>query len=66
VSINSYRDLQVWQAAMDLVQRVYAMTRVFPKSEQFGLTHQLQRSAVSIPSNIAEGHARAALETFFG
>jgi four helix bundle protein len=59
VAINSYRDLKVWQDAMQLVQEVYALSRRFPKSEQFSLRSRLQRAVVSIPSNIAEGHARS-------
>jgi four helix bundle protein len=55
---KTYRELLVWQKAMDLVIETYALTAKFPKSEQFGLSTQLQRAAVSIPSNIAEGHAR--------
>ncbi len=56
--MNSYRDLRVWQLAMDISKQVYRLTVNFPKSEQFGLTCQAQRAAVSIPANIAEGHAR--------
>ena len=56
--IKSYRDLEVWKKAMDLVVICYQMTRKFPRSEIYGLTSQLQRAAVSIPSNIAEGHQR--------
>jgi four helix bundle protein len=56
--IKSYRDLKVWQKAMDLVVMCYQMTRKFPKNEIFGLASQLQRAAVSVPSNIAEGHQR--------
>ena len=52
------KDLDVWKVSMDLVVKVYEITREFPKSEQFGLASQLQRSAVSIPSNIAEGSGR--------
>jgi four helix bundle protein len=59
VDIRSYRDLKVWQAAMELVERVYAVTKRFPRAEQYSLTSQLQRSAISVPSNIAEGHARS-------
>jgi four helix bundle protein len=55
---NSYEDLEVWQRAMDLVVDCYDLTRSFPKTEQFGLTPQLQRAAVSVPANIAEGQAR--------
>jgi four helix bundle protein len=55
---QSYRDLRVWQLGMDLVVEVYAATDRFPKQQQFGLTSQLQRAAVSVPSNIAEGKGR--------
>lgn len=58
-AIRSFRDLRVWQAAMDLVEQVYLLTRAFPKYETYGLASQMQRAAVSIPSNIAEGHTRA-------
>jgi four helix bundle protein len=56
--IRTYRDLKAWQKAMDLVRIVYLSTRQMPASEQFGLTNQMRRAAVSIPSNIAEGYAR--------
>ena len=58
MSVKSYRDLQVWQNAMDLVVMCYQITKAFPKSEMVGLAGQLQRAAVSIPSNIAEGRER--------
>ena len=58
MSIRSYRDLEVWQKAMDLVAECYQRTKKFPKSEIYGLTSQLQRAAVSIPANIAEGRER--------
>jgi four helix bundle protein len=58
IKIVSYRDLTVWQRAMDLADVAYELTKSFPKDERFGLTSQVQRSAVSIPSNIAEGHGR--------
>ena len=58
-TIRSFRDLRVWQAAMDLVEQIYVATRTFPKHELYGLASQMQRAAVSIPSNIAEGHTRA-------
>ena len=57
--IRSYRDLEVWQQSMDLVERCYKVSSAFPRSEEFGLRAQLRRSAVSIPSNIAEGHGRS-------
>ncbi|MEO1074764.1 MAG: four helix bundle protein [Bacteroidota bacterium] len=63
-SIESYTDLLVWQRAMDLVDSVYAVTRSFPKSEQFGLTAQVRRAVVSIPSNIAEGWGRPSRKDF--
>ena len=55
--MRGHRDLEVWQKAMDLVFAVYRVTAKFPKSEMYSLTSQMQRAAVSIPSNIAEGHA---------
>jgi hypothetical protein len=55
VSARNYRDLEVWQRAMDLVVSCYDVTRQFPKSEIYGLSSQLQRAAVSIPAKIAEG-----------
>lgn len=56
--IHSYKDLIVWQRAMELVVSVYELTEKFPKEEVYGLTSQMRRSAVSIPSNIAEGRYR--------
>jgi len=55
---QTYRDLIAWQKAMGLVTQVYEITRAFPREELYGLTRQLRRAAVSIPSNIAEGQAR--------
>jgi four helix bundle protein len=55
----SYKDLRVWQNAMDLVVSVYGETQSFPKEELYGLTSQMRRAAVSIPSNIAEGKGRS-------
>ena len=57
-SVRSFRDLIVWQRAMELTVAVYGLTREFPKDEIYGLTSQLRRAAVSIASNIAEGHGR--------
>src|SRR5687768_10236839 len=62
--MKSFRELRIWQAAMDLVEKVYLLTRSVPKQETYGLTSQLQRAAVSIPSNIAEGHAREHLKEY--
>ena len=56
--VRTFRDLIAWQKAMDLAQVTYRCTERMPVSEQFGLTHQMRRAAVSIPSNTAEGHAR--------
>ncbi len=58
VTVRSYRDLEVWKKAMDLVVERYRLTGHFPKSEAYGLTSQIQRAAVSVPANIAEGHGR--------
>ena len=58
MSIKSFRDLRVWNAAMDFVEEVYRLTHTFPKYEVYGLASQMQRAAVSIASNIAEGHTR--------
>ena len=58
MAVQDYRDLRVWQAGMDLVVAVYGVTRTFPAYEQYGLTSQLRRAIVSVPSNIAEGHTR--------
>ena len=57
-TFKSYRDLAVWQRAMRLAKRIYEVTQKFPADERFGLTNQLRRAAVSVPSNVAEGHAR--------
>ena len=57
--VRSYRELVVWQKAVALVTDVYSITKGFPRDEIYGLTSQLRRSAVSIPSNIAEGQGRA-------
>lgn len=56
--MKSYRDLEVWQDGIRFVVAIYHLTKQFPDSERFGLTSQIQRAAVSIPSNIAEGYAQ--------
>ena len=61
---GSYKDLHAWQKAMELVLQVYEATRDFPKEELYGLVSQLRRSAVSVPSNIAEGKGRATDKDF--
>ena len=58
--IAGYQDLWVWQRSMDLVERVYRLTASFPQSEQWGLTSQMRRAVISVPSNIAEGYGRQA------
>mgnify|MGYP002682261666 FL=1 len=58
MAVLSYRELDVWKKAMDLVEGCYGLTQGFPKTENYGLSSQLQRAAVSVPSNIAEGQAR--------
>ncbi|SRR5689334_13367105 len=56
---SNYRNLRVWHTAMALVVEVYRISQSFPHAEQFGLTSQLRRAAVAVPSNIAEGHGRS-------
>lgn len=56
--MNGYKDLIVWQKAMDLVVEVYNITKLLPKFETYGLSDQMRRAAVSIPSNVAEGQGR--------
>ncbi|WP_324282525.1 four helix bundle protein [Cyanobacterium aponinum UTEX 3221] len=58
IELKSYRDLTVWQKSMDLVVICYQLTSQFPKTEIYGLSSQIQRAAVSIPANIAEGKGR--------
>ena len=62
--IHSYKDLIVWQRAIELVVAVYDLSDKFPKEEVFGLTSQMRRAAVSIPSNIAEGRFRGTRKDF--
>ena len=64
MAVRSYRELVAWQKAMDLVEAVYRSTACFPKEEIYGLTSQVRRSAVSIPSNVAEGQGRASTRDF--
>jgi len=61
---KSYRDLMAWQKAMKLVTEIYAKTEGFPKTETFGLSAQMRRAAVSVPSNIAEGAGRGSNPDF--
>ncbi|MCZ0940016.1 MAG: four helix bundle protein, partial [Caldilineaceae bacterium] len=61
---RSYRDLKVWQRAMDLTVRTYEITRRFPAEEKYGLVSQMRRAAASVPANIAEGQARRSKKEF--
>jgi four helix bundle protein len=62
--INSYRDLKVWQNAMDIAALSYELTRDFPKDELYGMTSQIRRAAVSVAANIAEGYGRESTGNF--
>jgi len=62
--IQSFRDLQIWQKSMELAVAVYRITQSFPREEMYGLTSQLRRCAISIPSNIAEGQGRSSEREF--
>jgi four helix bundle protein len=64
IAAQSFRDLVVWQRAMQLTVAVYRLTAEFSREEQYGLTNQVRRSAVSIPSNIAEGQGRLSVGEF--
>ncbi|PIR80260.1 MAG: four helix bundle protein [Candidatus Levybacteria bacterium CG10_big_fil_rev_8_21_14_0_10_35_13] len=59
--MKSYKELIVWQRAIELVKEVFILTALFPKSEVYGITSQMRRAVVSIPSNIAEGYGRRSL-----
>jgi four helix bundle protein len=61
---SHFRELRVWQGGMDLVESVYRISGGFPKSEAYGLTSQMRRAAVSVPSNIAEGQTRTSTKEF--
>jgi four helix bundle protein len=62
--IKNHKDLEVWKKSMDLVSNIYKITESFPNKELYGLTNQIRRAAVSIPSNIAEGAARNSKKEF--
>ena len=64
MTVKRYDELIAWQEAMDLVEAVYTSTTCFPKEEVYGLTQQIRRAAVSIPSNIAEGQGRRSTAEF--
>jgi len=57
--METFKDLRAWQESMNLVEMVYLATKEFPKEEIYGLTNQIRRAAVSVPSNIAEGNGRS-------
>ena len=63
-TIHSYKELIVWQKSMDLVVAIYTLTEKFPREEIYGLTSQMRRAAVSVPSNIAEGSRRGSRKDF--
>ena len=62
--LKNYKDLKVWQKAYQLCITIYKLTKHFPKEEQYGLTSQIRRSAVSVPSNIAEGYGRKTTQEY--
>jgi four helix bundle protein len=62
--LKNYKDLKVWQKAYQLCITIYKITKHFPKEEQYGLTSQIRRSAVSVPSNIAEGYGRKTTQEY--
>ncbi len=64
MAVITFEDLDAWRESMKLVKDVYALTKKFPQEERFGLTSQVQRAVVSIPSNIAEGHGRYSKSEF--
>ncbi|MGO4884637.1 MAG: four helix bundle protein [Bryobacteraceae bacterium] len=62
--MRGFRDLRVWQGALDLVQRIYRVSARFPSEETYGLRSQIRRASVSVPSNIAEGHTRSSTKEY--
>lgn len=64
MSVQNYRQLVAWQKAMDLAEAVHVVTRAFPRDELFGLTSQLRRATVAVPSNMAEGQGRGTTKDF--
>lgn len=62
--VSHFRELKVWQRGMDVVELVYRLTAEFPKAELYGLTSQVRKAVVSVPSNIAEGHTRASTKEY--
>lgn len=64
MAVRNYQQLIVWQRAMDLVEDVYRVTKAFPREELYGLTSQIRRASVSVPSNVAEGQGRGVGKEF--
>ncbi|MCL2797193.1 MAG: four helix bundle protein [Firmicutes bacterium] len=64
MEIKNYRDLIVWQKSMDLAEEIYILLKKLPKEEMYALANQMRRAAVSIPSNIAEGHTRKSTKEY--
>ena len=62
--ISSYKDLIVWQKAIELVKEIYILTKIFPAEELYGIISQLRRAAIAIPSNIAEGYGRRSTKSY--
>ena len=63
-SLNGYQDLEVWKRSMELTEEIYRLTEHLPKEESYGLTSQMRRAAISVPSNIAEGYSRLSPKEF--
>lgn len=64
MGMHNFRELRIWQRSIDLAEMIYKITADFPKEEKYGLTSQLRRCCVSIPSNISEGAGRATIRQF--
>lgn len=62
--MKTHKDLDAWRLSIDLVSEIYKLTQQFPSEEKFGLTNQIRRAAVSVPSNIAEGAARSSIKEY--
>ena len=62
--IRSFKDLEIWKRGIDIVETIYRITQPFSEKELYGLTNQLRRAAVSVPSNIAEGSSRASKKEY--
>ncbi|MDD3181478.1 MAG: four helix bundle protein [Alphaproteobacteria bacterium] len=64
MTVLSHKNLEVWQRSMSLVTQIYRLTKLFPKEELYGLTSQMRRAAISIPSNIAEGRSKRSTKDY--